>query len=68
MTDIKRFGDSGIHTVEGNVAGERAMRLTQEREQQQREYEAIKKKIKDQNTSKVAKIGDKFNYGRYLSD
>jgi protein FAM50 len=64
MTDIKRFGDSGVHTVEGNVAGERAMRLTQEREQQQREYENIKKKIKDQNASKVAKIGDKFNCGR----
>jgi hypothetical protein len=34
MTDIKRVGDAGIHTVEGNVAGLRAARLTKERDLQ----------------------------------
>lgn len=34
MTDIKRVGDSGIHTVEGNVAGGRAAKLTKIRDQQ----------------------------------
>jgi hypothetical protein len=27
MTDIKRIGSAGVHTVEGNVAGSRAARL-----------------------------------------
>jgi protein FAM50 len=47
MTDIRRIGDSGIHTVEGNVAGSRAARLTNERQKQKDEYEKIKTKIKD---------------------
>ena len=28
MTDIKRIGSAGVHTVEGNVAGSRAARWT----------------------------------------
>ncbi len=61
MTDIKRVGDSGIHTVEGNIAGGRAARLTQEREHQKAEYEAVKSKIKEQNASGLGRIDDKFN-------
>jgi protein FAM50 len=61
MTDIKRVGDSGVHTVEGNVAGGRAARLTKERAAQQAAYEAVKNKIKSDNASGVAKIDSKFN-------
>jgi protein FAM50 len=64
MTDIKRVGDSGVHTVEGNVAGDRAAQLTRERDQQRAEYESIKSKIKQQNASSFAKIDDKFNTGK----
>jgi len=35
-------GATGIHTVEGNQAGARAAKLTQKREQDQKEYEAKK--------------------------
>jgi len=51
MTDIRRIGDSGVHTVEGNVAGNRAARLTKEREKQRQEYEAVKSKIKLQHSA-----------------
>ena len=61
MTDIRRIGDSGVHTVEGNVAGGRAARLTKERDAQQAEYEAIKGKIKEQNAVGIGRIDDKFN-------
>eukprot|EP01038_Epipyxis_sp_PR26KG_P006976 gene6976-9536_t len=60
MTDIKRVGDAGIHTVEGNVAGSRAARLTKEREKQQAEYESIKNKIKEENHA-TTNIDNKFN-------
>lgn len=63
MTDIKRIGDSGIHTVEGNVAGSRAARLTKQRDAQQAQYEAVKNKIKEQNSAIVGRIDDKFNTG-----
>lgn len=53
MTDIRRIGDSGIHTVEGNVAGTRAARLTKQRELQRQEYEAVKSKIKLQHGAGV---------------
>jgi protein FAM50 len=61
MTDIKRIGDSGIHTVEGNVAGSRAAQLTKERNLQQAEYEAVKKQIKDDNSHEIGRIDSKFN-------
>jgi protein FAM50 len=61
MTDIKRIGSSGIHTVEGNVAGSRAAKLTKAREEQSASYEATKSKIKEQNTAVIGKIDDKFN-------
>lgn len=61
MTDIKRVGDTGIHTVEGNLAGNRANRLTKARAKQTAEYEAAKNKIKEQNAAGVGRIDDKFN-------
>jgi protein FAM50 len=61
MTDIKRVGDTGIHTVEGNIAGSRAARLTKQRDKQKEEYEAVKSKIKAENSAAVGRIDDKFN-------
>ena len=37
--------------MEGNVAGSRAARLTQAREKQRQEYEAVKSKIRQQHSS-----------------
>jgi protein FAM50 len=61
MTDIRRVGDSGIHTVEGTVAGNRAAVLTKKREQQQQEYEEVKRKIKEDNAAGIGKIDQKFS-------
>ena len=61
MTDIKRVGSSGVHTVEGTVAGRRAAELTKEREAQRAEYEALKNKIKAENAGGLARIDDKFS-------
>ncbi len=61
MTDVKRVGDSGIHTVEGTVAGNRAAVLTKQRDAQRAEYEAVKNKIKEDNAAGVGKIDDKFS-------
>eukprot|EP00607_Mallomonas_marina_P008448 CAMPEP_0182423782 /NCGR_PEP_ID=MMETSP1167-20130531/9864_1 /TAXON_ID=2988 /ORGANISM="Mallomonas Sp, Strain CCMP3275" /LENGTH=354 /DNA_ID=CAMNT_0024603057 /DNA_START=34 /DNA_END=1098 /DNA_ORIENTATION=+ len=61
MTDIKRFGDTGIHTVEGNIAGSRAARLSKQRDAQKAEYETVKNEIKKQNAAGVGRIDDKFN-------
>lgn len=60
MTDIKRIGSTGIHTVEGNVAGSRAALLTQQREKQQAEYEAQKKLIKAENAAGTGAFAQKF--------
>jgi len=78
MTDIKRYGDSGIHTVEGQVSGSAALQLSKEREKQIREYEEKKKLIKEQNAGGLSKLDDKFstnessfeinNYGLLTSD
>ena len=65
MTDIKRIGSSGVHTVEGNVAGGRAAKLTKEREAQRNAYESVKNKIKEENASSVSRIDSKFSTGRY---
>jgi protein FAM50 len=59
MTDIKRVGDAGVHTVEGNVAGARAAKMTKQREQQRQEYELAKNKIKEDNALK--RIDQKFS-------
>lgn len=63
MTDIKRFGDTGIHTVEGNIAGARAAKLSKQREAQKAEYESVKNEIKKVNAAGVGRIDDKFNAG-----
>lgn len=63
MTDIKRVGDSGIHTVEGNIAGSRAARLTKQRDKEKAEYESVKNKIKEQNAAGVGRIDEKFSAG-----
>eukprot|EP01036_Dinobryon_divergens_P002034 gene2034-2669_t len=63
MTDIKRVGEAGIHTVEGNIAGSRAARLVKERDAQRNEYESIKNDIKKQNAAGVGRIDEKFNTG-----
>ncbi|KUF96939.1 hypothetical protein AM588_10010242 [Phytophthora nicotianae] len=49
MTGIERYGSSGAHTVEGNVAGSRAAKLTKQREKQQKEYEAKRQDIEKTN-------------------
>lgn len=63
MTDIKRFGDTGIHTVEGNIAGARAAKLSKQREAQKAEYESVKNEIKKVNAAGVGRIDEKFNTG-----
>jgi protein FAM50 len=60
--EIRRFGDSGVHTVEGNVAGARAARLTKARDVEKKEHEAAKRKIENEHrANKVRKVDDKFN-------
>jgi protein FAM50 len=61
MTDIKRVGDTGIHTIEGNIAGDLAASLSREREKQRQEYETQKNKIKSENKVMVGKINEKFS-------
>ena len=56
------FDFQGVFTVEGNVAGARAGRLTQEREEQKQDFERRKQAIADEsNRITVSKIDDKFN-------
>ncbi|KAF4320616.1 hypothetical protein BBO99_00004805 [Phytophthora kernoviae] len=59
MTGIERFGTSGVHTVEGNVAGSRAAKLTKQREQQQKEYEEKRQDIEKANR-RGTRIDDNF--------
>lgn len=61
MSDIKRVGDSGVYTQEGNLAGGRAAKLTNEREKQRQQYEEQKNKVKALNATDVSRINDKFN-------
>jgi protein FAM50 len=61
MADIRRVGDAGVHTVEGNVAGFKAVKLTKQRDAQKAEYEAVKSKIKEDNAAVIGKIDDKFS-------
>jgi hypothetical protein len=48
MTGIERHG-AGVHTVEGNVAGARAAKLTKQREKQQQDYAAKRQDIERTN-------------------
>jgi hypothetical protein len=61
MADIRRVGDAGVHTVEGNVAGNRAVKLTKQRDAQKAQYEAVKSKIKENNAAVIGKVDDKFS-------
>jgi len=59
--DIKRYGDSGINTIEGQVSGASAALLAKEREKQVQEYEEQKRKIKEQNSFGLGRLDDKFS-------
>jgi protein FAM50 len=61
--DIRRVGNTGIHTVEGNVAGGRAASLTKQAAIQREEYELTKHRIKEENSSSIRRIHDKFTTG-----
>lgn len=60
-SDIRRIGEAGVHTVEGNIAGARAAALTKQRGQQAAEYEAQKQKIKQDSLAGVSNISNKFD-------
>ncbi|EQC28602.1 hypothetical protein SDRG_13681 [Saprolegnia diclina VS20] len=49
MSDLRRYGSSGVHTVEGVVAGKRAASLAKQREQQEQEFVAKKQQIAADN-------------------
>lgn len=53
-------GDTGIHTVEGNLAGHKAARLTKKREKDQQEFEAKKLKMQADAQKGTGAIDDKF--------
>jgi protein FAM50 len=59
--------DTGIHTVEGNVAGSRAATLTRKREADQEAFEQRKKKIVADAERGKRGIGDKFDGTSKLS-
>jgi hypothetical protein len=59
-TNIKRTS-TGIHTVEGNVAGARAARLTKQRESDSAAYELKKKKLQDDIKKGARNMDDRFN-------
>ena len=60
-SDIRRYGDNGIHTVEGQVSGAAAAALAKESTKQRLEYEEQKRKIKEQNSLGLGKLDDKFS-------
>lgn len=63
MADLSRYGSSGAHTVEGNVAGRRAAQLTKAREQQQQEFE-LKKSELQRAGERGARIDQNFESHR----
>lgn len=60
-SDIRRVGETGVHTVEGNLAGSRAAQLTKQREKQLADYEAKKSHIKQLHSADLSRINDKFS-------
>ena len=60
MSDYSR-PDSGINTVEGNVAGSVAAKHSKKRQLEQQAFEAKKQKIKADKLNSSSKIGNKFN-------
>mmetsp|Transcript_18170 Transcript_18170/g.20977 ORF Transcript_18170/g.20977 Transcript_18170/m.20977 type:complete len:355 (-) Transcript_18170:85-1149(-) len=55
-----RRPESGIHTVEGNVAGSRAAILTKKRQKDQQEFEDKKRKIANNTKRGSCGMDDKF--------
>ena len=60
--DIRRVGDAGIHTVEGNLAGRHAAHYAKEREKAQQLYESKKAQIKADNST-FKDMSSKFSTG-----
>lgn len=60
--DIRRVGDAGIHTVEGNLAGLRAAHFAKERDKERQLYETKKAQIRAENST-ISDINTKFSSG-----
>lgn len=60
-----RRPESGIHTVEGNVAGSRAAELTKKRQKEQLAFEEKKRKIEEAASHKT--MNDKFAVNTSMS-
>mmetsp|Transcript_3164 Transcript_3164/g.9270 ORF Transcript_3164/g.9270 Transcript_3164/m.9270 type:complete len:375 (-) Transcript_3164:45-1169(-) len=56
-----RDKDTGVHTVEGTVAGGRAGRLTKQREEDQKAFEEKKAQIEADAARGLGRIDDKFD-------
>ena len=52
--------ESGIHTVEGNVAGSRAASLAKKRQLEQQAFETKKRQIASHHANASSSIHDKF--------
>ena len=63
QANFQRPADSGIHTVEGNVAGSRAAALEKKRQLDQQEYERKKSKIASDAQRDQQSISTKFAEG-----
>ena len=59
--------DSGIHTVEGNVAGSRAASLTKQRTADQDAYKERKRQIQAESRKGRQSMDEKFNSNTHLS-
>jgi len=59
--------ETGIHTVEGNVAGSRAALLAKQREAQQKSFEQKKLQIQSEASKARQRIDSKFNTDSSLS-
>lgn len=58
---------TGIHTVEGNVAGSRAATLSKQRQAAQEEFEKKRNKIKQETQKGRQSMNDKFDSNAQLS-
>lgn len=63
MSDIKRYGSSGIHTSEGTVAGTLAAQFSRQGERQKEEYLKKKQEIETDN-AKASRIEKNFQSHR----
>lgn len=61
MSDIKRFNQTGVHTIEGNMAGDLAAYFSKQSQAQQEEYELMKIRIKNNQNTTLKNINDKFS-------